>query len=32
MANELISAGLKFTMDSTELKGLLSTPETNLRM
>lgn len=32
MANELISAGLKMTMDDKELKGLLSTPETNLRM
>ena len=27
MAKELISAGLKMTMDSTELKGLLSTPD-----
>ena len=27
MAKELISAGLKMTMDETELTGLLSTPD-----
>lgn len=27
MAKELISAGLKMTMDDTELTGLLSTPD-----
>ena len=27
MAKELISAGLKFKMDETELTGLLSTPD-----